>query len=551
MHTNKKDIAMKDAKADMTFPPDLIAKKGSGPVQVKVPVYTNSLPPCNHACPTGSNIQQWLSLAQEKQYHAAWQELMRNNPLPAIHGRVCYHPCETSCNRTYVDEAVSIHAVERFLGDLAIEQHWPVEIRNPASGKKVLIVGAGPSGLSAAYHLRLKGHEVEVRDSAPLAGGMMRFGIPAYRLPRHILEAEIKRIEEMGVKIVLNSKVDTILQAKLEGNFDAVFLAVGAHIGRGADIPNDDPSRVTDAVSYLRDIGMGQAPTLGKRVAVYGGGNTAMDAARTAKRLGSDVMVIYRRDREHMPAHDFECAEAIAEGIDFHWLRTINEIDGCRFKLEKMLLDEKGRPQPSGEYDYLEADSLILALGQNIDSRLTQGIPGVDYKADGTVMVNENMMTGYAGLFAGGDMVPSDRTVTIAVGHGKKAAYHIDAYLNNRTYQKAGKHPLIQYNRLHLWYKTDAEQSEQPEMAAHLRAKTFDEVLGGLSEQAAVYEAQRCYSCGNCFECNGCFGACPQDAIIRLGKGKGYQVDYAKCTGCEACYLQCPCHALEMVAVAS
>lgn len=281
-----KDIVIKDAKADMTLPPDLTEKKGSGPVQVKVPVYTDSLPPCNHACPTGSNIQQWLSLAQEKNYQAAWQELMRNNPMPSIHGRVCYHPCETSCNRAHVDDAVSIHAVERFLGDLAIEQHWPVEIKSAVSGKKVLIVGAGPSGLSAAYHLRLKGHEVEVHDSAPLAGGMMRFGIPAYRLPRNILDAEINRIEEMGVRIVLNSKIDNILSAKLEGNFDAVFLAVGAHIGRGVDIPNDDPSRVTDAVSYLRDLGMGQAPALGARVAVYGGGNTAMDAARTAKRLG-------------------------------------------------------------------------------------------------------------------------------------------------------------------------------------------------------------------------------------------------------------------------
>lgn len=542
---------MKDIKADMTLPPDLTQKKGSGPVKIKMPVYTNSLPPCNHACPTGSNIQQWLSLTQEKRYQEAWQELIRNNPMPAIHGRVCYHPCETSCNRTQSDDAVSIHAVERFLGDLAIEQDWQVEIQAADSGKKVLVVGAGPSGLSAAYHLRLKGHKVEIRDSAPLAGGMMRFGIPAYRLPRNILDAEIKRIEKMGVTILLNHKVENILSAKLEGNFDAVFLAVGAHIGRDADIPNNDPSRVTDAVSYLRDVGMGQAPTLGKRVAVYGGGNTAMDAARTAKRLGSDVMVIYRRDREHMPAHDFECAEAIDEGVTFHWLRTINEIDGKRFTLEKMLLDDNGRPQPSGEYEYLEADSLILALGQNIDSRLTQGLPGVEYKSDGTVIVNQNMMTGYTGLFAGGDMVPSDRTVTIAVGHGKKAANHINAYLHNQTYQQAAKHPLIQYNRLHLWYKTDADQSKQPEIAPLLRAKTFDEVLGGLSEQDALYEAQRCYSCGNCFECNGCFGACPQDAIIRLGKGKGYRVDYNKCTGCEACYLQCPCHALEMVAVAS
>lgn len=535
--------------ADMTLPPDLKAKKGSGPVRSKVPVYCNSLPPCNHACPTGSNIQEWLSLAQSGEFEPAFQALIKNNPMPAIHGRVCYHPCESACNRANVDESVSIHAVERFLGDEALAQNWQVRFNAEPSGKRVLIVGAGPSGLATAYHLKLKGHDVEIREAAPMAGGMMHFGIPAYRLPREILDKEIQRIENMGIKIVLNHKVDDLLAEKVKGRFDAVFLAIGAHVGRGVDIPNDNPEKVCDAVTYLRDVELGTAPALGKRVAVYGGGNTAMDAARTARRFGSEVMVIYRRDRDHMPAHDFECVEAMEEGVTFHWLRTIQSIDGTSFTLEKMAIDDNGRPQPTGETETLEADSLILALGQNIDTKLTRGIPGVEHKADGTVIVSEQMMTGYRGLFAGGDMVPSDRTVTIAVGHGKKAAAHIDAFLKGRKFTKISKKPLIQYDKLHLWYKTDADQSAQPAIPVERRARTFDEVVGGLTAQQAQYEAQRCYSCGNCFECNGCYGACPQGAITRLGPGKGYRVDYEKCTGCEACASQCPCHALEMISL--
>lgn len=533
---------------DMTIPPDLTEKKGSGPVRTKFPVYSNTLPPCNHACPTGSNIQAWLALAQEKRYEEAFQELIKNNPMPAIHGRVCYHPCETACNRAQVDQAVSVHAVERYLGDTALQQKWPVRNLAAASGKRVLVVGAGPSGLAVAYHLKLAGHDVEIRESGPMAGGMMRFGIPAYRLPRNVLDGEIQRIVDMGVNLVLNSAVTDLLAEKVAGNFDAVFIAIGAHIGNSAAIPSDDPGKVVDAVSYLRGIELGDAPMLGQRVVVYGGGNTAMDAARTARRRGADVTVVYRRDREHKPAHDFECVEAIEEGVEFRWLRTIDQIEGTTFKLEKTVLDENGRAKQTGEFETIEADSLILALGQNIDTRLTANIPGVEYKKDGTVMVNEQMMTGYKGLFAGGDMVPSERTVTTAVGHGKKAARHIDAFLRGNIYSHAKKEPLVRYDKLHLWYKTDADQSEQPSISVKQRESSFDEVLGGLSEAEAFYEAQRCYSCGNCFECNGCFGACPQGAIIRLGKGKGYKVNYDLCTGCEACYLQCPCHAIEMVA---
>lgn len=532
---------------DMTFPPDLTASDGTGPSPDKRPVYQDFMPPCNSGCPAGENIQSWLALVYEKQYEAAWQVLVEQNPMPAVHGRVCYHPCETACNRELVDEAVSIHQVERFLGDKAIEENWQPKFTERKTGKRILVVGAGPSGLSAAYHLARMGHTVEIRDAGPIAGGMMHFGIPAYRLPRDILMAEIKRIESMGVKLTLNHKVEDLLKEKNEGLFDAVFVAVGAHISKKIDIPASAATRIVDAVSFLRNVGEGEKPTLGRRVAIYGGGNTAMDAARTAKRLGAEeTLIIYRRDIDNMPAHKFEAEEAMAEGVKINWLRTIHEIEDDQIKVEKMTLDGQGRPQPTGEFEILEADSLILALGQSIDSLLMNNIADIEFTSDGTVLVDRQMMTGHAGIFAGGDMVPSDRTVTIATGHGKKAARNIHAFLSGQVYKPAPKTPVVPYNSLHLWYNTDAMQSEQPELDIGKRVDSFDEVLGGLNEEEVVYEASRCYSCGNCFECDGCYGACPEDAIIKLGKGRFYQIDYSKCTGCSACTLQCPTAAIHM-----
>ena len=224
--------------SDMTRPADLIKHgKGTGPVRDQRPVYQDLLPPCNNACPAGENIQAWLALAQAGQYEHAWQELMRDNPMPAVHGRVCYHPCESQCNRKQVDSPVSIHAVERFLGDLALSENWKIKPDAPPSGKRVAVVGAGPSGLSAAYHLTRLGHEVEIFEAGPLAGGMMHFGIPAYRLPRQELSLEIRRIEEMGVKICLNHKVHDVLAEQEAGRFDAVFIAIGAHLSKRVEMP--------------------------------------------------------------------------------------------------------------------------------------------------------------------------------------------------------------------------------------------------------------------------------------------------------------------------
>jgi len=534
---------------DLTQSADLTRHgRGTGALRSRRPDYVDFLPPCNDACPAGENIQAWLGLAQDGQYEAAWRELVRNNPMPSIHGRVCYHPCEDVCNRVHTDSAVSIHAVERFLGDLALEQGWQFEKPATRSGRKILIVGAGPSGLSAAYHLTRMGHEVEIREAGPVAGGMIHFGIPAYRMPRQELDAEIQRIENLGVKITLNHRVEDVLAEKADGGFDAVFVAVGAHISKKIEIPNRDAGKILDAVTFLTQANKGEKPVLGRRVAIYGGGNTAMDAARTAKRLGVDnAMIIYRRDRSSMPAHDFEADEAIEEGVKINWLRTIKEIDRSTFKVEIMELDENRRPQPTGRFEELEADTLILALGQDTDTAFLQSVPGIEFQADHTVVVDDNMMTGHAGIFAGGDMVPSERSVTIAVGHGKHAARHIDAFLRGEKYVRAPRHEIIGHERLHLWYRTNAPKREQEKIPVERRGQGFDEILQNLSEPEARFEAKRCLSCGNCFECDGCYGACPQDAIIKLGKGNRYRFDFDKCTGCAVCYEQCPCHAIEMI----
>ncbi|MGB5178561.1 MAG: NAD(P)-binding protein [Gammaproteobacteria bacterium] len=535
-------------KHDLTRPPDLLHETHMGPTRMQRPDYVSLLPPCNAACPAGENIQAWLALVIEKRYKAAWQSLIEENPLPAVHGRVCYHPCESGCNRSQLDSPVSIHAVERFLGDRAIRKGWQVEWDAMPGGKRVLIVGAGPSGLSAAYHLTRLGHSVEIYEAGPMAGGMMHFGIPAYRMPRDILDAEIRRIEEMGVKIVLNHKVEDLLAERDAGRFDAVFVAIGAHISKHIDIPARDAGKMLDAVSFLASVEAGEAPQLGRRVAIYGGGNTAMDAARVAKRLGADeALIIYRRDREHMPAHSFEADEALEEGVKINWLRTIKEIDATTFTVEVMEVGEDGRPRSTGKLETLQADSLILALGQNSDASLLNKIDGIEFDWD-TVIVDEHMMTGHPGIFAGGDMVPSERTVTVAVGHGKKAARNIDAWLRGETWQPPAKHPLASFDKLHVWYFTDAEQRSQESIDLTQRQSGFEEVVHGLEKADAVFEALRCLSCGNCYECDGCYGACPERAINKLGKRKGYAINFVKCTGCGVCYQQCPCHAIDMIA---
>jgi len=519
----------------------------TGTWRTERPVYVDRLPPCNDACPAGENIQQWLYLAEDGSYEAAWRQIMRDNPLPAVMGRACFHPCQTACNRATVDEAVGINSIERFLGDRALAEGWDPDPPAPDSGQRVLVVGSGPGGLSAAYHLRLLGHQVVVFEASSLPGGMMRYGIPSYRLPRDVVAAEIERIGALGVEIVCDHRVDDLAAAMEEGGFDAAFLAVGAQRGKHVDIPAGDSARILDAVTLLHGTEAGEPPELGRRVVVYGGGDTAMDAARTARRLGAtDAVVVYRRTRERMPANAEEVRDAVEEGVQLKWLSTIAGVDDAGLTIERMELDADGFPRPTGELEQLPADSVVLALGQSADLSLVRTTPEIEVGGE-LVAVGPDMMTAHPGIFAGGDVVAGARTLTEAVGHGKKAARAIDAWLGQRSAPAPDRHPLAGPEQLNTWYYADAPQAVRQRLDAARRTSTFDEVVHGLDESTALFEARRCMSCGNCFQCDNCFGVCPDNAVIKVDEGHGYRFDYDFCKGCGLCVQECPCGAIEMV----
>jgi NADPH-dependent glutamate synthase beta subunit-like oxidoreductase len=472
----------------ITLNPGSSLANHTGSWRTSRPVYLDRMPPCNHQCPAGEDIQGWLFHAESGNYEKAWRHLTENNPFPAIMGRVCYHSCEDACNRGKLDAPVGINSVERFLGDEAIKQGWKLAPPAPESGKHVLIVGAGPSGMSAAYHLRRLGHRVTVHDAGPFLGGMMRFGIPKYRLPREVLDAEMQRVVDLGVIVKLNSKIDNILDSMKAGHFDAAFLAVGAHIGKRAMIPSGDAAKIVDAISVLRSMEGEDKPLLGRRVVVYGGGNTAVDVARTVKRMGAEPIIVYRRTRDKAPAHDFEIEEALQEGVMIKWLSTIKQAGDHQITVEKMALDDKGFPQPTGEFETLEADSVVLALGQDVDLGLLDGVPGLEVK-DGVVRVGADLMTGHPGIFAGGDMVPAERNVTVAIGHGKKAARYIDAWLQGATYVPPAKHEIATFERLNTWYYADAPKTMRPMLDIIRRQSTCGPFIWCIFQLVSVQSA--------------------------------------------------------------
>ena len=534
----------------------------TGAWRVERPRYVHRLPPCNHGCPAGEDIQRWLYEAESggEGYETAWLELVRENPFPAVMGRVCFHPCETACNRAQLDEAVGINSVERFLGDEAIRCGWQLPVPAPPTGRRILVVGAGPSGLSAAYQLALRGHQVTVCEAADKPGGMMRYGIPAYRLPRAILDAEIERILALGIELHCSAPIAELESELADGGFDAAFLGVGAHVARNVELPGGTAGHILDAVSMLHGIEEGETPQLGRRVVVYGGGDTALDAARSARRLtGAEPVVVYRRTRERMPAHPEELQQAEQEGIAFRWLSTVaaaeaappaeGDVHGrARLRIERMELDEEGMPRPTGEFEELDADSLILALGQSADLALLEGIEEIRIE-DGVVEVDAGMMTGRPGIFAGGDMTPGQRMAAEAIGHGRRAARCIDGWLGGRVpAPEDGPVEPVGFAELNTWYYTDAPRTVRPLLEDIRRQSTFEEVVRGLDESSALYEARRCLSCGNCFSCDNCFGVCPDNAVIKPGPpDEPYVFDLDYCKGCGICAAECPCSAIEMI----
>lgn len=536
------------AATDITKPVDLLTHaEGTGPRRFRRPEYVDFMPPCNSACPAGENIQAWMAHAQAGNYRDAFLVMMEDCPFPAVMGRICVKPCETGCNRNHIDTTVNIHAVERYVGDEAIRQNWAIPDTLTATNKRILVVGAGPGGLSAAYHLARMGHTVEIVDAAAHPGGLMWTGIPEYRLPKDILEAEINRILAMGVTLRGNYRVTDILKEKEAGNFDAVYLSIGAQLIKEESFSTDQSVLVKNAFDFFTDSKLETTPYSAKKIVVYGGGKLAVYISRMLRRFNSTAAVYFPGDKKMMPAYDYETDDALAEGVEVQLLHQLHAIKNGTIRFEKMKM-EKGKAVGTGEFEIVQADLLINANKQEIDSGFLQSIDNIKINDDGTVGIDAQRMTGHPGIFAGGDMLAGEnRSATIAIGQGKKAARYIDGFLTNFPYQKPDKHPTAGFRKLHMWYSTEAPQKEQDKLLPEIAIKNFDEVIAGLTEKEARFEAQRCLSCGNCFECDGCFGACPEDAIIKLGKGNRYKFNYDACTGCAVCFEQCPCHAIEMI----
>ncbi|HEX2904845.1 MAG TPA: NAD(P)-binding protein [Jatrophihabitans sp.] len=531
----------------ITLDPASSRSNHTGGWRTERPVYLDRQPPCEAACPAGEHPQDWLYQAEDGGYQAAWQRIVAINPLPAVMGRICYHPCETACNRGQLDTAVGINSVERFLGDEALREDWSLPPAGADTGRRVLVVGAGPAGLSAAYQLRRLGHRVQLRDRAAEPGGMLRYGIPRFRLPAEVMQAEIDRVLALGIELRLRAEVTDLAALLDRGEFDAAFVGVGAQLSHRTYLPAVGSARVLDALHLLADVDGGARPELGRRVAIYGGGNTAMDAARTARRLGAaEAVVIYRRNMAHMPADPIEVTQAVDEGVRMRWLSTIADVDPAGITVERMRLDADGAPVGTGELETMPADAVILAIGEDVDHRLLDGLPDVAF-ADGRVQVSADQATGRRGIWAGGDVTGRGGSVTAAIGHGRRAARAIDAWLAQRRDQAEPERPPAAFDRLNTWYFSDAPRTVQPVLDAARRTSGFEEVVAGLTADNALFEARRCLSCGNCFGCDNCYGVCPDNAVLKVSEGHGYAIDLDYCKGCGLCVSECPAGAITMV----
>lgn len=538
------------------------------------PVFVDRVSPCSQRCPAGEDVAGTLYLAGQGRYEDAWRLIMRENPFPAIMGRVCYHTCEPSCNRVEHDEAVSIHCIERFLGDLALERDLRVGPLPEPSGKTAAVVGAGPAGLSAAYFLRRLGHDTTVYDAMDRPGGLMRYGIPAYRLPRDVLDGEIGRLVRMGIRFETGCTLGGDLDLdSLTAERDAVFLAIGAHGERRLGLEGEDLKGVYRALGFLERVAEGDFPQAGRRVAVIGGGNSALDCARVSRRLGAEVAVYYRRSEAEMPAHPEEVAAARDEGVSFELLcapaAILGEsaVTGLRFSRMRLgSPDATGRcrPEPTGEAFEAECSAVILATGEFPDP---ERVPAEVCGPGGAAQVDGFGRTRLDKLFAGGDLAPIQRTVTHAVGSGKRAAAAMDAFMRgtgpdrvetlfrwgpegNVTLDLPGDEALfprrnpeaqvVGYHALNPFYFERRPSLKAGRVPPQDRLAGFEEVVRGADEEAVLREARRCFNCGSCTDCGNCFVFCPDVSIRKDPGGFGYEVNLDYCKGCGICVQECP-----------
>jgi 2-oxoacid:acceptor oxidoreductase delta subunit (pyruvate/2-ketoisovalerate family) len=529
------------------------------------PLYVDKMSPCNDACPAGEDIVGYLNLIRQGCYREGWELIMQENPFPGVCGRVCPHPCESQCNRTDLGGAIAIHVQERFLADWAYEKGLrdiPSVSLDP-SAPSVAVVGSGPAGLSCAYQLARKGYPVTVFEDLDKPGGMMRL-IPEYRLPREILDYEIAAIESLGIEIRTGVQLGRDLSLDDLQDYQAIFLAVGQSGSWKLGVPGEDATGVLHGIEFLRRLDQGEKPALGSRVAVIGGGNTAMDAARSARRLGAEVSILYRRSRHEMPAIDEEIEEALEEGIQIEYLVAPVEVLTKKGKVSglkctRMELgepDESGRRRPipvPGSEHAVEVDTVIPALGQVADLSFLRK----DIKAEREhIVIEDSGATTRSPIFAGGDVATGYGTVTHAVGSGKRAALAIDRLLRGETLE--GFPPLdhnvhavprdadpsvVVFEDLNLAYFEEEPRPRQAQAPAEERVKGFTEVNRGFDEEVAIAEAARCFSCGTCNQCDNCLIFCPDLAVLRDGE-KPYVFNYDYCKGCGICFTECPRRAI-------
>ncbi len=528
----------------------------TGSWRTQKPLNIMQTPPCTHGCPARNDIRGFLrTLAVSKDYEEAWHILTRTNPFPATCGRVCPHPCEEGCNRRDFDTPLDINSAERSVGDFGIENRLEhKKLITSERKEKVAIVGSGPAGLSCAFHLAKKGYKVKIFEAEGTPGGMMRWGIPAYRLPKDVLGREIESILKLGIELECNVKVGiNIPMDQLMREYDAVFLGLGAQKGSSLNIPGDDARNVFTGVEFLKAVHSGRKIDIGREVVVVGGGNTAMDCARVAKRLGGNVSIVYRRTRVEMPAITAEIDEALEERIMFRYntnpvkiVTDENRVIGIlcmQMVLKEADASGRGRPVPiPGSESVIPADTVIIAAGQSVDYE------GIDiHKRDNKwIEVNSQRMTSMDRVFAGGDAVLGLETVSAAIGQGMHAAYAIEDFIKKQTQNNLASPPVVYSKDLNTYYYQAANRFNKESVPVHIRLKSFEEIYPPFDRNEIITEASRCLSCGLCFQCNNCLMYCPDNAV-KISPSTGmYEFDYDFCKGCGLCARECPCHYIKM-----
>ncbi|MCH2284083.1 MAG: NAD(P)-binding protein [SAR324 cluster bacterium] len=536
----------------------------------KCPIYVKQVPPCTAGCPAGEDIRGFHNLLtgdekSDNKWDAAWYRIVDTNPFPAIMGRICPHPCESTCNRQHREESIGINAVEQAIGEHGIEAGLKLPQAGPDTGMRVAVIGAGPAGLSVAYQLRRKGHAVTIYDFNEKPGGMMLYGIMGYRVDRKVLDAEVGKIIDLGVETKMGIRVGTdISLEQLEKDYDAVFIGVGAQIGRSLPIEGfSKRPETTNAIDFLRNYELqGDDFKIGKKVVVIGDGNVAMDVARLARRMGSESTIISAVPREEMNCYPDEFDDAIEEGAKieylvgtFEVLESKNGVQGV--KCAKMVKKEKGeegwdakipfmRYKATGDVFEIESDMIVASIGQTTDMN---GFENTINENDSLLKLDKYFrVKGKENVFGGGDALKID-LITTAVGHGRKAADSIDAFLQGKNMPEAPYREVINVKKQDLNYFFHSNQTRRRHQVAENIVGNHNEVLEALTKEQAIEESKRCMSCGLCFDCKQCSSFCPQEAISRYKDnpiGEVMYTHYTKCVGCHLCALVCPTGYIQM-----